>query len=52
MSAMHLLLLVLRWTALAAAVLCAILALLLWRRPPEVWATRWDEPDDGWGTFV
>lgn len=33
MSAMHLLLLTLRWTALAAAVLCALLALLLWRKP-------------------
>lgn len=52
MSAMHLLLLALRWTALAAAVLAALLALLLWRRPHEVWATRWQEHDDGWGMFV
>ena len=54
MSAMHLYLAVLRWTVTAGAILAALVALVLWWRRPrgEVWATKWQEPEDGWGIFV
>lgn len=46
-SAMHLLLGVLRWTATGAAVGAAVLAVLLWRRRPAAHGPAWSEPDDG-----